>query len=40
MAYEACNASCPHNCYGKCDEDKNNHPGYHHCNSCGKHWVK
>jgi hypothetical protein len=40
-AYTQCNAShpgCPS--YGKCDEDSDNHPTYHHCGSCSKHWIK
>ena len=39
--YTACgakHADCPQ--YGKCDEDGDKHPTYHHCGSCGKHWIK
>jgi len=41
QAYTACNAShsgCAS--YGKCDENADNHPTYHHCGSCGQHWIK
>jgi hypothetical protein len=32
-----CNAKCPHCVPGICDSQHDR--GYHHCTSCGKHWI-